>query len=113
MAKGDMVRVSYKGMGTETMIPVYELEQNAAGVPILYNGLVVPKFVGGVKGNTVGKITEAGIAKAPRSALRSIENDRATAIGADNAELVCVWFPDYQREAWVEIDHTRVIGNLS
>lgn len=113
MAKGDTVKVSYKGTGTATTIPVYELEHNSAGNPVLYNGLVVPKYVGGVKGNTVGQIVEPWVAKVPRAALKSIENDRATAIGADNAEMVCVWFPDYQRKAWVEIDHARVTGTLS
>lgn len=113
MAKGDTVRVSYKGTGTATTIPVYEIEQNSMGNPVVYNGLVVPRCVGGVKGNTVGQITEPWVAKVPRNALKSIENDRATAIGADNAEMVCVWFPDYQRTAWVEIDHARVVGTSS
>jgi len=111
MAKGDAVRVSYKGNGTEANIPVYELEQNGAGDPVLFNGLIVPKYAGAVRGNTYGMICEPWIAKAPRSSLKSLENDRATSIGTDNVELVCVWFPHYQRSAWVEIDHARVVGS--
>lgn len=111
MAIGDHVKIGHgslvHGIATDN-VPVYELEKDGYGeIRCDINGCAFPRPIGGVKGNTVGKISGHPI-KVQRSYIERMTESVKGFGGLDYVMLFPVYFEHYQKTAFVLQDHMHL-----
>lgn len=111
MAVGDHVRVGHgstvHGIAPDN-VPVFELEKDGYGeIRCDLNGCAFPKPVGGVKGGTQGTIAGDPI-KVQRSYIQRMNESTKSFGGSDYVMLFPVYFPYYQKTAYIQGDHMHL-----
>jgi hypothetical protein len=111
MAKGDHVRVGHgstvHGIAPDN-VPVYELEKDEWGnVRSDINGCAFPRPVGGVKGGSAATIAGDPI-KVQRGYVERMSESTKSFGGADFVMLFPVYFPHYQKTAYIQANHMHL-----
>jgi predicted nucleic acid-binding Zn finger protein len=109
--QGDVVKASTGFFGDQTTpIPIYFVAVHSENNQYVVNadGCVDPKFIGGVKPGSVGKIG-GHPCKAVRSCLKGYEKGHN--IGNDYVMLFPVYWEHYKKVAWISQDHFAVTGS--
>ena len=109
MSQGDRIRAQlghlFQG---EQAIAIYDIEVDHSGHYVVDpEGCVAPRFVGGVKPGSYGRI-DGHPAKAPKSRLRGYE--KVAAMGADLVLLYPVFWEHYKQVAWIPVDHFQIVS---
>jgi hypothetical protein len=111
MAIGDSVRVGHgsvvHGVSTDN-VPVFELEKDEWGnIRCDLNGCAFPRPVGGVRGNSIGKVAGEPI-KVQRSYVEQMTGAVKSIGGSDYVMLFPVHFDHYQKTAFVHQNHMHL-----